>query len=307
MSGQSLEIFASRVEEHVREILGDGYDTEIRKVPKNNGVILTGISICRSGERVSPVIYLDDYYTERAETGISAGDTAQKIVNCYRSNGNISPTIWKSVKDLNDFEQIKNRVMFKLIHTKSNEQCLRQIPNISYLDLSIVFYLFMNEDSDGIMVAQIQNEHLTLWGVDAQTLYRAALQNMQRVMPAEIKNMKGILENPGCAYGEEVEAYESEGEPPFYVLSTASGINGAACMLYPGVLAGFAEQIGKDIIILPSSVHELLLLEDTGEMDCVALMELVKYVNIAEVPSEDILSENVYKYERSSDKVTIAA
>lgn len=64
--------------------------------------------------------------------------------------------IWKSVESLNDFGQIKNRVMFKLIHTKRNEQRLRQIPNISFLDLSIVFYLYMEEDREGYHYSAIQ-------------------------------------------------------------------------------------------------------------------------------------------------------
>lgn len=305
MSGQSLEMFASRVEEHVRAILGDGYETEIRTVTKNNGVILTGISICSTGDRVSPVIYLDDYYTERADIEVSAEETAYKIVNCYHSNGKIPSTIWKSMEGLDNFEQIKDRVMFKLVHTKNNVQRLKQVPSISFLDLSIVFYLYMDEDSGGMMVAQIQNEHLALWETDVQVLYNVALQNMQRVMPAEIKGMNEIIHNLRCAYGEKME--EDEGESPFYVLSTVSGINGAACMLYPGVMAGFAEQRGKDIIILPSSVHEVLLLESVEECDMMQLRQLVSMVNMNEVPLGDILSYSVYKYDLKKGEIRVVA
>lgn len=305
MSGQSLEMFASEIEENVREILGEGYDTEIRKVPKNNGVILTGISICQIGERVSPVIYLEDYFTERAETGAGAGEIARKIVNCYHSNGNTPSKICKLVKGLNDFEQIKSRVMFKLIHTKSNEQCLRQIPNISFLDLSIVFYILMDEDSEGMMTAQIRNEHLDLWGVDLQALYKIALQNMQRVMPAEIRSMEEIVNRMGCICGERTDSHESREEAQFYVLSSSSGINGAACLLYPGVIEKFAEQRGKNIIILPSSVHEVLLLENLEELNIRELKNLVKMVNMEDVPREDILSFNVYKYSVDDRKIQI--
>ena len=78
-------------------------------------------------------------------------------------------------------------------------------------------------------------------------------------------------------------------------------------MLYPGMIANFAEQRGKDIIILPSSVHEVLLLEDTGEMDFVALMKLVKYINGTEVPMEDILSERVYEYNLEKKDIKVVA
>ena len=193
MLNVSLELFADEVVECVKEILGDGYDIELRRVPKNNGIILTGISICRAGEKVSPVIYLDDYYAERADTETEVELTARKIVNCFRYNGDLSDTVLKSAEHLYDFGKARDRVMLKLIHTKNNEQRLNQVPNIPYLDLSIVFYLYMDEDSGSMMTAQIQNEHLALWGVDTQMLYRIALQNMQRVMPAQINSITQII------------------------------------------------------------------------------------------------------------------
>ena len=306
MLNVSLELFADEVVECVKEILGDGYDIELRRVPKNNGIILTGISICRAGEKVSPVIYLDDYYAERADTETEVELTARKIVNCFRYNGDLSDTVLKSAEHLYDFGKARDRVMLKLIHTKNNEQRLNQVPNIPYLDLSIVFYLYMDEDSGSMMTAQIQNEHLALWGVDTQMLYRIALQNMQRVMPAQINSITQIIEDLKCAFGEEPDEDRGEEDAPFYVLTTSSGINGAACMLYSGVLEKFAEQRGNDIIILPSSVHEVFLLEDTGEIDYMALTELVKCINATEVPTQDILSEKVYRYERCSGKVVIA-
>ena len=249
MLNVSLELFADEVVECVKEILGDGYDIELRRVPKNNGIILTGISICRAGEKVSPVIYLDDYYAERADTETEVELTARKIVNCFRYNGDLSDTVLKSA----------------------------------------------------------EHEHLALWGVDTQMLYRIALQNMQRVMPAQINSITQIIEDLKCAFGEEPDEDRGEEDAPFYVLTTSRGINGAACMLYSGVLEKFAEQRGKDIIILPSSVHEVLLLEDTGDIDCKALTELVKCINATEVPMEDVLSENIYRYERICNRITIIA
>ena len=145
------------------------------------------------------------------------------------------------------------------------------------------------------MTAQIQNEHLALWGVDTQMLYRIALQNMQRVMPAQINSITQIIEDLKCAFGEEPDEDRGEEDDPFYVLTTSRGINGAACMLPFRSKAEKLEQSrGKDIIILPSSVHEVLLLEDTGDIDCKALTELVKCINATEVPMEDVLSGRIY-------------
>ena len=91
---------------------------------------------------------------------------------------------------------------------------------------------------------------------------------------------------------------------PLYVLTAANGINGAACMLYPGVIAGFAEERRKDIIILPSSVHEVLLLEGTkGGAD--GLSQLVAFVNMYKVPKEDILSYSVYQYSLEKEEIRL--
>lgn len=305
MSKVTLEIFAVEVKKHIKEILGDGYNTEIRTVSKNNGIILTGISISRIGDSVSPLFYLNDSYTQMEDIKTDAEDVARKIVNCFRGHGNLPAATHLSVNVLHDFEQVKGKVMFKLINTRSNECLLRQVPNMPYLDLSIVFYLYMGEDEEGMMTAQLNNEHFALWEVDVQTLYRNALQNMQRVMPAVIKSMKEIMNSLRMVCEEESNEDEREEATPFHVLTTASGINGAVCMLYPGVLAGFAEQRGKDIIIIPSSVHELLLMEDVEGMDYKELVDLVRLINATEVAHEDVLSGNIYRYERYCGKVSM--
>ena len=158
---------------------------------------------------------------ERADTETEVELTARKIVNCFRYNGDLSDTVLKSAEHLYDFGKARDRVMLKLIHTKNNEQRLNQVPNIPYLDLSIVFYLYMDEDSGSMMTAQIQNEHLALWGVDTQMLYRIALQNMQRVMPAQINSITQIIEDLKCAFGEEPDEDRGEEDAPFYVLTTS--------------------------------------------------------------------------------------
>ena len=301
----TLEAYTNQVMSSIKVRLGEAYDVRSQIVRKNNGIELTGISIHQEGEKAAPVFYLNEYMDREPLCEEAAEITAQEITNKYMTYGTVPEIIKEMESDFYEFNKIKDKVRFKLINTKNNEALLKQIPSIPYMDLSIVFYRYMEEDNGGMMVAQIQKGHLDLWEVDVQVLYKVALQNMQRVMPAEIKSINEIIHNLRCTYGEEIE--EDGKEPPFYVLSTVSGINGAACMLYPGMIANFAEQRGKDIIILPSSVHEVLLLEDTGEMDFVALMKLVKYINGTEVPMEDILSERVYEYNLEKKEIKVVA
>lgn len=291
------ELFANKVAEAVGKLLGSEYEVNIRRVSKNNGMEQMGISVCRKGAKAAPIIYLDEFYAEMEDEDIQ--DAAKKAVELYRCKESLPASVAMAGEQCCDFNNVRDRVCFKLINTKRNERLLERIPNMPYLDLSIVFYLFLGDEGDGIITAMIYNEHLAIWDVDVQRLYGIALDNMQRIQPAVIRNVNellfGITEDVG-----------DEGMP-FHILTAESGMNGAACMLYPRILAGFSEKRGKDIFILPSSLHEVLLLEDTGEEDCGALMELVKHVNATEVPAEDVLSGSVYKYERCGEKVTIAA
>ncbi len=90
---------------------------------------------------------------------------------------------------------------------------------------------------------------------------------------------------------------------PMYVLTNSTGINGAACMMYENVLKEFAEMMQSDLIILPSSLHEVLLMLDDGVSEYENLTEMVSHINTTEVPGEDVLSNSIYRYSRQDENV----
>lgn len=59
------------------------------------------------------------------------------------------------------------------------------------------------------------------------------------------------------------------------------------------------------MIILPSSIHEVLLVVYEEELCMEELKEMVRHVNQTEVAKEEILSDNVYIYSRKTDKISI--
>ena len=169
---------------------------------------------------------------------------------------------------------------------------------------------FSVSQRNGYATAQIHNEHMRMWSVDVDTLYELAKTNTPRLFPAEIKSMvqviKGIMgwENPGMDMEEDLSG-ESMSEP-IYVLTNQDGFKGAAAVLYEGVLKGFAEQKGCDLIILPSSIHEMILVPYKKSMDMAELGEMVRNINRTTLPAEEILSDSVYLYSRETDQVTMA-
>lgn len=91
-----------------------------------------------------------------------------------------------------------------------------------------------------------------------------------------------------------------------YVLTNQRGIYGAAAMLYPELLKDFAERQKTDLVILPSSVHEVLLVPVRGSLDFAWFRCMVRSINRSEVPPEDWLSDQVYVYRRREGRVKIA-
>ena len=87
------------------------------------------------------------------------------------------------------------------------------------------------------------------------------------------------------------------------VLSNREGFHGAAAILYPGELKRAADQLQNDLVVLPSSIHEVLLLPDDPGQDYGMLTRLVQEINRNEVEQEEWLSDHPYRYLRKEDRL----
>ncbi len=301
-----LNEFIETIRNELKSELGNDYSVEVEPILKNNSVMYHGLSIRKENGNLAPAIYLEPYYDIYSNRGTKEArkDIINRIIRLYNEPENLPPCI-NEVEKLAEYEHARDRIMFKLINTQKNKTLLEQIPNIPYLDLSIVFYLHLDENTNGRYTAMIHNSHKEIWGVSDETLYRQAMENMQKTFPACIKNLLQVI-------GEFVQiseiTSEMENAPQIYILSNQAGMNGAGAILYENVLQEFSERNHCDLIILPSSIHETLLLladEDTDYQE-LELQEMVKYINLTEVSAEDRLSDHVYRYNRSIKKLCIA-
>ncbi|MGL5434211.1 MAG: DUF5688 family protein [Lachnospiraceae bacterium] len=281
----------------------------IHSIPKNNGQVMDGISIQRPGEIMAPTIYLNSFY-EQYLNGLGLNEILTDILCLLNSNPapeGIRP------EQISQFEFVKDKIMFKVIHAASNEHLLQNLPYVPVLDLAVVFYLFLDRNATGQMTALIHKDHQIMWGVSEQELLELARINTPAAFPVEIKSMANVLKeialvHLGDQYDEsmmDLLLQEDEHPMPLYVLTNQSGLNGACCMLYPDCLEQFAEQVGSSLIILPSSIHEVLITPDLLEASYDDFGEMVTYINQREVPLEDQLSNQVYRYNRDTGELEI--
>lgn len=304
--------FSAEVKQSVQEKVGKGYEVIIRQVSKNNGVMLDGLSIGRRQDTFAPVVYLQPYY-EQLGSNMTFDEIVKDILSIYKMYMGIS--MRNTAEALTVFDYVKDKVVFKLIQAETNRELLAEIPSIPFLDMAIVFYLLLDKSEEGQMTALIYNNHLEVWNTTVEGLYQLAKINTPKLLPARLRTMEEVMFEIPIGQFTEIEegdvisgvSEEIQGKPALYVFTNQNGVNGAACILYEGYLEEFAKKKGTDILILPSSIHEVLLITDNGILNYGDLEDMVKHTNKNDVPVEDVLSDRIYRYSLAERKISIVA
>lgn len=282
--------------ESVVKALGEVFEnTKIitNKVNKNNGLILEGIVIIAPNRNLSPTIYLNGFY-EQYLNGREFEDIIENIADIYNKN---LPDEDFDVECFTDWNRVKENIVFTLVNYERNSDLLSQVPHMKFLDLAIEFKFLLPTESSESATILIRNEHLDFWNVSLNELYEVAKVNTPEKLEAELKNILSLIPE---LLGEELQGIP---EAPMYVLTNTKQLNGSACILYENVLKRFADKIDSDLYILPSSVHECILLPVDFRMSKAELKEMVESVNATQLAPEEFLSDNVYYYDRKNCKI----
>ncbi|MCM1162011.1 MAG: DUF5688 family protein [Roseburia sp.] len=286
----SLETFALAVKEYLM-IEYQVFNIRLNRVSKNNGVMLTGLCIMNPDNNIAPNIYLETFYGEYLN-GKPLDEIAKEILRINRTH-QIDPF---SVNPLDSFDTVKENVVYRLVNSERNIKRLHNIPHIDYMDLTIIFCIIVDEMREGIASITVANDMMKFWDISIEELYEEAHKNTVKKFPVLLKNMEEILmesiddlkthdiEKGGCAI-------------PMYVVTNTTKLNGAAVVLYENQLRDLAKCFGGDYFLLPSSIHEILLIPVTDATDNPSdLKEMVVDVNKACVRNEEFLSDSVYRY-----------
>ncbi len=259
---------------------------------KNNGIVLNGITILQDGCNISAIIYLNDHYEAYRNGTATIGIITDTVMDTYEKN-KIDRSI--DMGDFLNYASAKERIVYKLVNTEKNRELLEHIPHVPFHDLSIVFeYLISQEDTDSIL---IRNKYMNIWNVDTEELYRTAFINTPLLRKYELKSMSEVLGELAdiMDFGDPCDAVS------MYVLRNESKVLGAACILYPGLLRDFAAACRSDLYVIPSSIHEMLILPHANLIESGQIKEIIWDINRVEVAAEEVLSNNLYIYEQSTD------
>lgn len=297
--------FTTLVREEVERRTGDNYRVRLNDVTKNNGVVLRGLTVMQDDSNISPTIYLNNYYEEYINGRATLINVVNDVMDTYHRN-KVNQSV--DMRYFLNYESVKQSIVYKLVNTEKNKTLLEDIPHIEFLDLSIVFQCLIAQEDLGTASILIHNVHMKLWDISVEELYREAKENTQRLQGYEIKSMTEVL----CEImkAENLEEFDYEecrqelsDSVPMYVLSNKSRVEGAACMLYPNLIQDFADAIGSSFYIIPSSIHELLLLPAKEDKESREIKSMICEINDTQVSTEEILSYSLYFYDREEGKI----
>ena len=293
--------FVEYIKMNARYIAGEGGNITINHVIKNNGCEMDGLVIMEKGKDIAPTIYLDSFY-ELYTNGENIKNIIRQIEVIYEQNKN---NVTFDVNILKHFDTIKDKIVYKVVNYRSNEKLLEQVPHKRILDLAVVFYCLLDNEYGRSATALIYNNNLKNWNVTIDDVYKAALKNTPDLLHSKISSMAALFEKCGVNVdGEEVDLKDYV-PSDMYVLTNESKLNGAACILYENVLYDFAQKLGADLYILPSSVHEVILLPKLSMFEKDELVNMVKEVNTEGVAADEVLSDHVYEYNRTERLITM--
>lgn len=293
--------FVEYIKMNAGYIAGEGGNITINHVIKNNGCEMDGLVIMEKGKDIAPTIYLDSFY-ELYTNGENIKNIIRQIEVIYEQNKN---NVTFDVNILKHFDTIKDKIVYKVVNYRSNEKLLEQVPHKRILDLAVVFYCLLDNEYGRSATALIYNNNLKNWNVTIDDVYKAALKNTPDLLHSKISSMAALFEKCGVNVdGDEVDLKDYV-PSDMYVLTNESKLNGAACILYENVLYDFAQKLGADLYILPSSVHEVILLPKLSMFEKDELVNMVKEVNTEGVAADEVLSDHVYEYNRTERLITM--
>ncbi len=316
----SYEEFCEKVEKEMVQYMTQEYHNAVFKlvdVIKENDEKHTSLEM-ETEQNIIPNLYLEECYRVYQKTG-NIEATMQLMAHKYQESMNQGE---KNIGfDISDYEQVKERLFLSVLNKEKNEQyiqnsCYKEVPGT---DLAAVTKILCHRNEEEQAVIPVNENYLSVWGVSKEEIYEQALINTPKLFPPELMNMGDVItylslmeeiDPNAVSFLQNMDASEESMQyvlspQEMYVLSNKQKLNGATVLLYPETLQNIAEREGSNFLILPSSIHELILVKDTGSLCVQELQEMVISVNRTTLHPEEFLSDEIYCYDCQEHRISM--
>lgn len=299
------KIFAEGAAREVKAYLAPEFsDVEctVMERKKNNNIALTGICFQRPGQQAAPLVYVGPFY-DMVKNGEPKEEVLAEIARQAENGMRIREI--PEAGSVVEYAKAKEYLSVRIVNTRANRQRLSHMPHREVEDLSLTVSISFPLDggtSSGSI--EVTNEIMDAWGMDEETVFRQAWENTDRNQPPVMQDMGAMfgMADSGNLLAEDGNLAKKP-EGVMFVLTNREKQYGASAIVRPEVMEKVGRVFPEGFYILPSSIHETLIVPKSAELAPKELGNLVRGVNQTAVSREEVLSDRVYEYDRESGKI----
>ena len=197
------------------------------------------------------------------------------------------------VNSIADYSQMKDKLSMEVVSAEKNAEMLGTIPHEEMEDMAVVYRLILGENESGRGTVLVTNNLMEQFGITQEQLHADAMENAPEIRPSENRGMSEVMNEIAPGMAPEIAPEDEQ----MFVASVPDKINGAGVIAYPNFMEDAAQKLGGDFYVLPSSIHEVLLVRDNGQMTAKELEQMVKEVNSTQVSPDEQLTDHAYHYD----------
>ena len=303
----SFEEFRENILQEIRARADGAFQVKKHDVIRNNNVKQAGIAVVVKEETdIGPCVYLDEFYREYESDGMKFDEIVDEVYRLILKYDEDMPDV--DLSGFRNWETVQKDVYAKLINAEQNKELLEKIPHRDFMDLAVVYYAVARDHArEDIGTVLIYNGHMEIWGQEEENLYQTAMMNMRADGEADFMTIETVVKHilPGIAFPK--KDGNASHDTDMYILTNQRRRFGAAEILDKKTLRMVADKVGDGFIVLPSSVHETIVLPPKEEAEYEGLAHMVRSVNDTLVEAEERLSDHVYVYSRDEEMLKIVA
>ena len=326
--------FNQELQRRVQEQLGEGYNVSLTKSLKENDVNMPVISI-EGGNKNRAQMYDYENYFQHYEEGMLLEEIVNMVIQKYKKQRIELPF---DVKVFADYERVKRNIFPRLINPKFSKKYLADKVYREWLDLGVSYYFSFDLadnlgeygcNSRGKIEGRVAilKGHIEAWEISEEELHKQAMENQQRVLSPNVQDMYDVILQNTIELIEEREGVLSSGRltseqlnfivatlylsqytrGQSFMLNNPEYYNYGAVQMYASnAIAEFAELVEGNVIIIPSSIDEVLLMKENESSPIEEVAKTVREVNETKVEPRMWLSNSVYRYNYKKKKIEVA-
>ena len=260
----------------------------IEKTVKPSGCC-TLLCVLGNGVNIARAISLEGYYE-----AFTSGENCEKLLEeMARETADAKPGVEDDLAWISDYASARSRLFVRLSPGSSIGHLAGKVPYTMVKDMVMTYHLLVNCESGCLASTMVTDSILEEFGISPEKLHLDAVENAPKILPAKVQSLESMLMD----MTDTICGHEDSRGNGLWVVTNETGTDGAAALFYPGVMKSIAERTEGGYYILPSSVHEVIIMPEDYYSCPENLNAMIEQINNSVVHPRDRLSDTAYHYD----------